>query len=152
MSVAFRRESDEEHLEPKFGRPIPPGPNLVTPTGLAVMQAMVARYDADVAAAPDDETRAVLQRDQRYWQTRLASARLAPAPVDGEAGIGSRVTFLLNGEERRIAIVGSDEADGRDAIAFTAPLARVMIGGASGDILPFAGRDDAIEILAVEPA
>ena len=31
MSVAFRRESDEEHLEPKFELPIPPGPNYVTP-------------------------------------------------------------------------------------------------------------------------
>ena len=26
MSVAFRRDSDEEHLEPKFAVPIPPGP------------------------------------------------------------------------------------------------------------------------------
>ena len=27
MSVAFRRESDEEHLEPIFEIPLPPGPN-----------------------------------------------------------------------------------------------------------------------------
>jgi hypothetical protein len=26
MSVAFRRESDDEHMEPKFELPIPPGP------------------------------------------------------------------------------------------------------------------------------
>ncbi|HEX8555013.1 MAG TPA: GreA/GreB family elongation factor [Sphingomonas sp.] len=150
MSVAFRRESDEEHLEPKFGRPIPPGPNLVTPNGLAAMQAMVTRFDAEVAGAPDEETRTALRRDQRYWQTRLASAQLAPAPADGEAGIGSRVTFRLQGTERRIAIVGSDEADGRDAIAFTAPLARALIGSAAGDVLACAGRDYAIEVLAVE--
>ena len=37
MSVAFRRESDEEHLEPKFELPIPPGPNLVTPRGLTLV-------------------------------------------------------------------------------------------------------------------
>ena len=37
MSVAFRRESDEEHLEPKFELPIPPGPNLVTERGLALV-------------------------------------------------------------------------------------------------------------------
>ena len=37
MSVAFRRESDEEHLEPKFEIPIPPGPNLVTARGLALI-------------------------------------------------------------------------------------------------------------------
>ena len=34
MSVAFRRESDEEHKEPRFEIPIPVGPNLVTPAGL----------------------------------------------------------------------------------------------------------------------
>jgi len=33
MSVAFRRESDEEHKEPRFELPIPPGPNLVTRRG-----------------------------------------------------------------------------------------------------------------------
>ncbi len=33
MSVAFRRESDEEHKEPRFELPIPPGPNLVTERG-----------------------------------------------------------------------------------------------------------------------
>jgi len=43
MSVAFRRESDEEHLEPKFELPLPPGPNLVTARGLALIE---ARADA----------------------------------------------------------------------------------------------------------
>ena len=42
MSVAFRREGDEEHLEPKFEIPIPPGPNLVTSRGLALIGARVA--------------------------------------------------------------------------------------------------------------
>ena len=37
MSVAFRRDGDEEHLEPKFEIPIPPGPNLVTARGLALI-------------------------------------------------------------------------------------------------------------------
>ena len=41
MSVAFRRESDEEHLEPKFELPIPPGPNLVTARGLALIAVLV---------------------------------------------------------------------------------------------------------------
>ena len=39
MSVAFRRESDEEHLEPKFELPLPPGPNLVTSRGLKLIEA-----------------------------------------------------------------------------------------------------------------
>ncbi len=36
MSVAFRRETDDEHLEPKFEIPIPPGPNRVTAQGPAM--------------------------------------------------------------------------------------------------------------------
>ena len=39
MSVAFRREGDDEHLEPKFEIPIPPGPNLVTARGAALIHA-----------------------------------------------------------------------------------------------------------------
>jgi hypothetical protein len=45
MSVAFRRESDEEHLEPKFELPIPPGSNFVTPTGLAQIEACVVALE-----------------------------------------------------------------------------------------------------------
>ena len=45
MSVAFRRESDEEHLEPRFEIPIPPGPNLVTARGLEQITARVAALE-----------------------------------------------------------------------------------------------------------
>jgi transcription elongation GreA/GreB family factor len=151
MSVAFRRESDEEHLEPKFERPIAPGPNLVTARGLDLIRAAVAEAEAAVAAAPDEATRESLRRDLRYWQTRLATARVAPPPADGEAGIGSRVRLRLDGTERVVEIVGGDEADpAADRLAFSAPLARALIGAGEGDRLPFAGREDAIEVLAVE--
>ncbi len=50
MSVAFRRDSDEEHLEPKFELPIPPGPNFVTPAGLAQIEARVTELQALVEA------------------------------------------------------------------------------------------------------
>ena len=78
MSVAFRRDSDEEHLEPKFELPIPPGPNLVTPRGLALIEARNAELEAAIAAATPEQLPA-LQRDQRYWRARLATAQLAPA-------------------------------------------------------------------------
>jgi len=96
MSVAFRRESDDEHLEPKFERPIPPGPNRVTRTGLAALERAVAEAD------------------------------------------------------RAVTLVGSDEADGRTRIAFSAPLARALMGAMAGERVAFAGRADAIEVLAVE--
>ena len=43
MSVAFRRESDEEHKEPRFELPIPAGPNLVTEDGPVTGQEMLGR-------------------------------------------------------------------------------------------------------------
>jgi len=55
MSVAFRRESDEEHKEPRFELPIPPGPNLVTPAGLAQAQARVSELEAIVAAETEEK-------------------------------------------------------------------------------------------------
>lgn len=148
MSVAFRREGDDEHLEPRFELPIPPGPNIVTPRGLSLIEAKVAEWNAAVAAAPDEEARKKARRDLAYWNTRLSTARVADPPADDIAGIGSRVTFRLNGAERTIDIVGHDEAEpdaGR--IAFSAPLAKVLVGTGEGDFADFAGTADAIEVL-----
>ena len=43
MSVAFRRESDDEHKEPEYELPIPVGANLVTPRGLRLLGEEAAR-------------------------------------------------------------------------------------------------------------
>ena len=146
MSVAFRRESDEEHKEPRFELPIPAGPNLVTARGLAQIETRVAELEA--AIAPDEAA----QRDLRYWRTRLATAQLAPPGPSDAVAFGSRVTFRLNGAERTVEIVGDDEAApavGR--IAFSAPLARALIGAGAGDRADFGGVADAIEIVSLAP-
>ncbi|HTU09378.1 MAG TPA: GreA/GreB family elongation factor [Allosphingosinicella sp.] len=150
MSVAFRRESDEEHKEPRFELPIPPGPNLVTAAGLRQAEAKVAELEARVAAEADELALADAQRNLRYWRTRLATAELAPPPPADEAAFGSRVRFRLNGQERTVDIVGDDEAaPAAGRIAFSAPLARALIGAGPGDVADFGGAADAIEILAV---
>lgn len=152
MSVAFRRESDEEHKEPRFELPIPVGPNLVTAAGLEQAEARVAALKAEIAAEEDEARLAEAQRDLRYWRTRLATAELAPPPPEGEAAFGSRVAFRLNGEVRTLAIVGDDEADpANDKIAFSAPLARALIGAGPGDFSDFGGKADAIEVVSVAP-
>ena len=149
MSVAFRRESDEEHKEPRFELPIPPGPNLVTARGRKLIDARVAELEAAVAAAKEDEAREALRRDLRYWHTRQTTAELAPAPGGDAVAIGSRVRFRLNGRERRIDIVGHDEADpAADRIAFQAPLAAALIGAEPGERVDFNGRAEAIEVIA----
>jgi transcription elongation GreA/GreB family factor len=150
MSVAFRRESDEEHKEPRFELPIPAGPNLVTATGLKLAERRVAELTATVAAETDELALADAQRSLRYWRTRLATAELAPPPPADEATFGSRVSFRLNGAERTIDLVGDDEADpAAGKLAFSAPLARALIGAGPGDYADFGGKADAIEIVAV---
>jgi transcription elongation GreA/GreB family factor len=152
MSVAFRRESDEEHKEPRFELPIPSGPNLVTATGLKQAEDKVAELKEAVAGETDEARLADLQRDLRYWNTRLATAELAPPPPDDEAGFGSRVTFRLNGEERIVELVGDDEADPANGkIAFSAPLARTLMGAGPGDLADFGGKVEAIEIVSARP-
>jgi transcription elongation GreA/GreB family factor len=89
MSVAFRRESDEEHLEPKFELPIPPGRNLVTPRGLELIRERVDALEAAAAAEARRRARKPIERDLRYWRTRLATAEVAPPAADGVAGIGT---------------------------------------------------------------
>jgi transcription elongation GreA/GreB family factor len=152
MSVAFRRESDEEHKEPKFELPIPPGPNLVTARGLALIGERIAALEANLGSAETDEVREAVRRDLRYWHTRQTTAELAPIPGGDTVAFGSRVRFRLNGRERQIDIVGADEADpAADRIAFTAPLATALIGAEPGETVAFNGREDAVEVLETGP-
>ncbi|HVJ00885.1 MAG TPA: GreA/GreB family elongation factor [Sphingomonas sp.] len=150
MSVAFRRESDEEHKEPKFEIPLPPGPNIVTPRGLALIEARVTELQAAIAAEAEEEPREALRRELRYWDTRRATAELAPSPEEGVAGIGTRVRIRMGGAEKLIDIVGHDEADpAAGRLAFSAPLAHALIGAEEGERVDFNGKPEAIEILEV---
>lgn len=150
MSVAFRRESDEEHKEPRFELPIPPGPNLVTARGRAMTRAKVAALEAEVAAETDEARRESIRRDLRYWHTRLATAEPAPVPALDEVAFGTRVTFRLNGAERVLDIVGDDEAEpAAGRISFSAPLARALMGGYAGELVDFGGKAEAIEIIGI---
>ena len=134
MSVAFRRESDEEHLEPRFALPIPPGPNLVTARGLALIEARVAEFEARLSEPLAEEARKAVLRDANYWRARAASAQLAPSPTGEEVAIGTQVTFVRDGTERTITVVGHDESEpATNRIAFTAPLVRAMLGLGEGE-------------------
>lgn len=154
MSVAFRRDGDEEHLEPKFELPIPPGPNRVTTRGLALIALQVEALEAEVAAlaglAADDPQLKAAKRSLRYWHTRQITAEQMPIPSGKTVEFGVHVTFRLNGNERTLGIVGDDEADpAGDLISWSAPLARAMMGTEAGEMLDFSGRPDAIEVVAI---
>ena len=151
MSVAFRRDSDEEHLEPKFELPIPVGPNLVTARGLALMDLRIAQLESDLATAADEAATAVIKRDLRYWQTRRITAEVAPIPVGDKVEFGVEVRILLNGKPRTFRIVGDDEANPAPGmISFKSPLSIAMLGAEMGEALPFGGVTEAIQILQIE--
>lgn len=150
MSVAFRRESDDEHLEPKFELPIPLGRNLVTARGLALLEAKVAELETAFPALTEEDLRKKHLRDLRYWRTRLATAELKKARTDGVVGFGSQVELLLNGKPCTIELVGHDEADpAAGKLAFTAPLARAVMGAEVGDVLDFGGKDGSVEVKGI---
>jgi transcription elongation GreA/GreB family factor len=150
MSVAFRRDSDEEHKEPKFELPMPPGPNLVTMRGRALIDAKVSALEARLAPCVDDAEREAAKRDLRYWHTRQTTAVLAPQPNCDIVAFGTRVEIVMGGKRRLLDLVGSDEAEpAAGRVAFTAPLARAIIGATVGDLCDFGGVDMAVEVIAI---
>ncbi len=147
MSRAFVSEdaaAAEAALPPE--RPVPPGPNPVTPAGLAAIRAEIARLGAALSALPaQDPARATLARDLRYWRAREANAELVPplAVSPGRVVFGAQVTLARdNGSTQVWRIVGEDEAaPARGLISWRAPLAEALLGAEPGDeIDPGPGR------------
>ena len=151
MSVAFRRESDEEHLEPRFELPIPPGPNLVTARGLELIAVKVAALEAALPPASEADARKAAMRDLRYWRQRLATAELRPKASGDQVRFGARVRYRLDGKDNTVTIVGHDEADpGKHLLSFLAPLSRALLGAQVADELDFGGREAVLEVLAID--
>jgi transcription elongation GreA/GreB family factor len=162
MSVAFTKESDAESVAADLpDRPIPAHPNLVTPKGLAQIDAELtaaraayATAQAGDAISADRTAMARATRDLRYWSARRASAQLIETrPTDGTIAFGSEVTFEReDGRRQTYAIVGDDEADpagktGGASVSYVSPLARAMMGKSVGDVVMLAGQE--VEITAV---
>jgi transcription elongation GreA/GreB family factor len=151
MSVAFRREGDEEHLEPRFALPIPPGPNLVTARGLKQIQTRHDMVEASLAGQLSEDERKTVLREARYWRQRLASAQLAPRPDGNRVAIGTRVSFAQDGGARTVDVVGHDESEpAAGRIAFTAPLARALLDAQVGDEIEFAGSNKLLIIASIQ--
>jgi transcription elongation factor GreB len=176
VSKAFTKDegaASEPVLVPPRA-PLPDGvPNYVTARGLQLLRAELAELDAERArteteaeteAELDDEARrrglAVLQARRAELDARLRSA----VPVDlttqprSEVRFGAEVTVRTGADqERTYAIVGVDEARsggraGRVCIAFTAPLARALLGRRVHDLCTVRTPrgEEELEILAIE--
>ena len=151
MSVAFRREQDDEHLEPKFELPIPPGPNLVTARGFALIEARLGEVEARLTPDLSEEGRKMVLRDARYWRHQFTSAQVAPVPVGETVAIGTVVTIEQDGKARRLEIVGHDEADpGAGLLVFSSPLARALIGAEMGEEVEFPAPGKIVQVTAIQ--
>jgi transcription elongation GreA/GreB family factor len=154
MSRAFVREQDgDQAFEPLPDRPISPHPNLVTPEGLALIDATLADLRERQATAQSTNDRVALAqiaREARYWTVRRATAQVvAPPQKPTEVGFGSTVTIARDdGRRQTYRIVGEDEADpSRGTLSYVSPVARALMGRQVGDVVP-AGSSEA-KIIAV---
>ncbi len=144
MSSAFVKEDDDAPEEfPE--RPISSAPNLVTPEGLAAIEAEIEQLEAALAEAGDDRSeRARIGRDLRYWTARRGSAQVMPPP-DGADRVqfGSTVTIDRDdGRRQTFRIVGEDEADPeRGTLSHVSPLARELMGKSVGAVARVAGGE-----------
>ena len=152
MSRAFVRDVDDAPEPPPPERAGSGAPNLVTPRGARLIDAIIADLQAALATASgDDEAR--LRRDLRYWTLRRSTARVVePEPDPQQAGFGTRVTIRRGILMSDVWIVGEDEAEpGKGRIAWTAPLARALEGAERGEVveLEAGGRTEEVRVLAV---
>ena len=158
MSVAFTKEQDYESQAADLpDRPVSLQPNLVTPQGLAQIEAELAAAQAAYRAAQaagdveaDRTAMARATRDLRYWSARRATAQLTePDRHTGKVVFGGAVTFVRDdGREQTFRIVGEDEADPAEGrVSYVSPLARAVMGKEVGDTAMVAGHE--VEITAV---
>lgn len=157
MSVAFTKEEDSESAAAALpDRPISAHPNLVTPEGLAQLDAALAAAQAAYAAAQagdvrtDREAMARATRDLRYYSARRASAQLIEPPESRER-VGFGVTVTIEREDGRVQawrIVGEDEADpARGSVSYFSPMAKALMGKATGETAMVG--DHEVEITAI---
>lgn len=133
MSRAFTKEDDagDDLIE----RPVPPGPNYVTPRGLELLKRAGEELAARRGKAPPEERKAI-DRDLRYLEIRIGSATVVPRGSGPEARFGAKVALEDESGNRKIfRIVGEDEAraDPEHLLAWSAPLVQAVLGTKAGD-------------------
>ncbi len=158
MSRAFTREEDSEGAIADIGeRPVSPHRNLVTPQGLAAIEANVGQLREELAkaeSAADRERIAMLSRDLRYWNARRETAEVSVPEPDGEVvRFGMTVTVESeDGKRRSWKIVGEDEADAaKGSVSHVSPMAIALFGKRVGDVVVVGGREWEIVAVAAAP-
>ncbi len=145
MSRGFVKEDDLELAGTDLPeRPISEHPNYVTPSGLAQLEAQVEALSAKHSAlSPQKEDPiisqqlAVIERDLRYFETRLEQAILVEAGQDEPTIVVFGTSVMVEDEEgnqHAFQIVGEDEADvNANKVSYVSPLAKALIGHRAGE-------------------
>ena len=167
MSRGFVREDDQEEAPFIPARAALPDDvtNYVTPRGLQLLQAERKALEAERSevAGSDDERRrahAVLDGKLDLLIERIVTARVV-GPAEGkqtEVRFGNTVKFehttgLQKGKQFTFSLVGVDEAEVKEGrIAFTAPIARALLGGKKGRTVTFLLGTEVkkLKIIAIE--
>jgi transcription elongation GreA/GreB family factor len=143
MSRAFVKEAEDKIEDLPF-RAISQHRNLVTPEGLAAIEAALARCEkAHREAIANDDARAAAtaMREVRYWRARRASAEVVRPPTEFDtASFGTTVTLRRDdGREQTFRIVGEDEADpSQGTVSYVSPLAQAVMTCGPGDTVEIA--------------
>ncbi|MEO8588402.1 MAG: GreA/GreB family elongation factor [Flavobacteriales bacterium] len=167
MSRGFVREDDQEEapfIPPRA--PLPDGvTNYVTSRGMALLMEERKSLEAERSTVQrsDEVARrhelAVINGKLDLLNERIGSARIVEpgdAPPD-DVRFGTTVTFkFLSGPQqgavRTFTLVGVDEASvAEQRIAFTAPIARALLGTRAGDVAPFhlGAATQQLEVLSI---
>jgi len=135
MSRAFVKETAESAPPPE--RMVDDGPNLVTPAGLAQIDAHILRIEEAMKTETNVLLRETLARDLRYWEIRKSTAEVVETPSATDiVSFGSTVTISRKGRQQTFRIVGVDEADAsKGLISFRSPMAQAILGAQVGDII-----------------
>ncbi len=160
MSVAFTRDEDHEAAAANLpDRPVSPHANLVTPEGLAQLEAAFAEakaaYTAAQASGSVNEDRTAMARatrDLRYYTARLGSAqRIEPISDPQRVVFGCKVTIVRDdGREQIFRIVGEDEADpAAGSVSYVSPLAQALLGKEAGDEVTVTVAGGTVEIVTI---
>jgi transcription elongation GreA/GreB family factor len=146
MSRAFVKETAESAPPPE--RMVDEGPNLVTPEGMAQIEAHVARIEASMKTETNVLLRETLARDLRYWEIRKASAEVVPPACNGTVAFGCTVTIQRKDRTQTFRIVGVDEADASKGwISFRSPMAQAILGSHPRDVVEAGEPLGEIEII-----
>ena len=159
MSRAFVKEPDGDETTGELPElPLSPHPNYVTPEGLAALEARRGALEAERRNFAGDELArrpvlARLARELRYLESRLTSAILVESPTAPPAAVafGCWVTVAdEDGAERKVRIVGEDEADPENGkVSWISPLAQALDGAEVGDLVIWNKPSGAVELEVV---